>query len=581
MKKIINYDEISSKISLISCSIIGHPKSGKASLLNFITKSFNHISRLNKINIIYRNAYLNNISHSFVTCLTSLQTTLGQISVLQISQICIFVISINFEDYIQHILETLMCIECCKIYFCLICITHTELYNKNFIDINLNKLKKIINLTCKYKFIFINPIFGHNMNNFNSIVNYYSKQYWLDNPVINNIKPYFTIIRSYDFTSNKIIKNNNHFTGGVVGGYIKNGFIKNNSIVHIKPGLISKDNKKIFSIKSKIKNIQFDQSSINYCLPKGINGIELSIDPYFTSDNKLRGHILGPISSLPPVYSKLGFKFNGLKKIFLNTSTQKEIIMKSLAIKEDIILCINSIFIHGSITKCINNNSFIIKLLTPKCIDLHNNAIVFRKINYNWMVSGFANNIIGDPIITNNELPLFSNFISNDSIFLVFSRKNILNHFDSFVPKIIKNINPFQILSTMINKKIRLTYKFNYSLKIYQYSKFKFKLNQLESALKLLNILYTKDRYVEQNFPNLNDSVDYQQLSVDKQSLSINNQRLFVELNITQEEYNNYYFKKIKNIFKCSKCFSFTFMFYKKSSLLVQICTHCGFYFIH
>ena len=61
MKKIINYDEISLHTSLISCSIVGHPKSGKASLLNYITKSFNHISRLNKINIIYSKSFFNHI----------------------------------------------------------------------------------------------------------------------------------------------------------------------------------------------------------------------------------------------------------------------------------------------------------------------------------------------------------------------------------------------------------------------------------------------------------------------------------------------------------------------------------------
>ena len=105
--------------------------------------------------------------------------------------------------------------------------------------------------------------------------------------------------------------------------------------------------------------------------------------------------------------------------------------------------------------------------------------------------------------------------------------------------------------------KLRLTYKFNHTLIIPQYSKFKFKFNQLEMALKLLNILYTKNKFVN------------------KQTLSN------IELNISQEEFNNYYFKKIKNIFKCSKCLSFTFMFYKKSSLLVQICTHCGFYLIY
>ena len=72
MRKIINYDEICTKISLNSCSIVGHPKSGKASLLNYITKSFNHISRLNKINIIYRNSSLDLVKYSFVTCFSSL-----------------------------------------------------------------------------------------------------------------------------------------------------------------------------------------------------------------------------------------------------------------------------------------------------------------------------------------------------------------------------------------------------------------------------------------------------------------------------------------------------------------------------
>jgi translation initiation factor 2 gamma subunit (eIF-2gamma) len=548
MKKIINYDEISSHTSLISCSIVGHPKSGKASLLNYITKSFNHISRLNKINIIYRNALLNNISHSFVTCLTSLHTSLGQISVLQISQICIFVISINFKEYIQYILETLMCIECCKMYFCLICITHTELYDSQFIQTNLNKLKQIINLTCNFKFLIINPIFGHNMNHFKNIINYYSKQYWIDSPIIINNKPYFTIIRSYDFTSNN---NNNNITGGIVGGYIKNGFLKKNSNIYIKPGLISKDNKKIFSIKSKITNIQVDKSPINYCLPKGINGIELSIDPYFTSENKLRGHILGNLHSLPPVYTKIGFKFNGLKKIFLNTPTQKEVIMKSLAINESIILCINSIFINGIITKCFSNNSFIITLTTPKCIDLHNTTIVFRKVNFIWMVSGFANNLYGNPIL-NKEIPYnIPNLTTNDkdSILIVYSKKNILSLEENNIFFIKKNIDPLEIISTQSNQKIKLSYKFNYFLNIPQYSKFKFKQNQLETALKLLNILYIKTKYLE--------------------------------INITYDEYIHNYSKKIKNIFKCHKCMSFTFMFYKKSSIMVQLCSHCGYYQIH
>lgn len=544
MKKIINYDEISLHTSLISCSIVGHPKSGKASLLNYITKSFNHVSRLNKINIIYRNALINNISHSFVTCLTSLQTSLGQISVLQISQICIFVISINFSEYIQYILETLMCIECCKIYFCLICITNTELYDIKYVESNLKKLKKIINLSCNFKFLIINPIFGHNMNNFNNIINFYSKQYWIENPIIFNKKTYFTIIRSYDLTSN-----NDIITGGIVGGYIKNGFIKKNSNIYIKPGLISKNNDNVFYIKSKITNIQVDKNPVNYCLPKGITGLELSIDPYFTTENKLRGHMLGNYANLPPTYKKIGFKFNGLKKILLNTPIQKEVIMNSLSINESIILCINSIFINGIIIKCFNNNSFIMKLTTPKCIDLDNTAVVFRKVNFTWMVSGFAKNLFGDSIDNQDisyEIPNNGNF---DSITITFSQKNQLCY-DNFNPIFIKkNINSLEICCKNLDKKVLLSYNFNYYLNIPQYSKFKFRNNQIEIALKKLNILHT-----------INDK--------------------YIEINISYKEYIDNYSKKIKDVFKCKKCYSYTFMFYKKTSIHLQICSHCGFYSI-
>lgn len=544
MRKIINYDEISKQISLNSCSIIGHPKSGKASLLNYITNSFNHISRLNKINIIYRNAKLNSIIHSFVTCFTSLQTTLGQISVLQISQICIFVISINFKEYIQHILETLMCIECSKIHFCLICITHTELYDKEFVTSNLNQLKNIINLSCKHEFLLINPIYGYNMNNFNNIINYYSKQYWMKKSFIINSKPYFTIIRSYDFTSKN--KTLDKIQGGVVGGYINNGFIPNNTNICIKPGLISKDNKKIFSIKSSIINIQSDKSPVNYCLPQGINGIELSLDPYFTSDNKLRGHILGPPHSLPPVYNKIGFKFDGLKKIFVNTYNQKEVIMKSLALNESIILSINSIFINGLITNIGKNNFYLLKLSAPKCLDLNDNTVVFRQINNRWMVSGFANNLIGSSISSDTFITNKQNY---DSILFVFNKKNNLIVTNNKPFFLLKNKNPLHIFTKPFYNKLQIILQYNDTLNFTQYSKFKFKITQLEEALKILNILYTK---------------------------SNNN----VLLNLTYNDYILNYSKKIKNVFKCNKCSSFTFMFYKKNSMNLQICSHCGNYII-
>ena len=438
-----------------------------------------------------------------------------------------------------------MCINCCKIYFCLICITHTELYTPKFIKSNLQKLKNMIKLNCKFKFLIINPIFGFNMNNFNNIINYYSKSYWMENPKITNIKPYFTIIRSYDLTSKYTNLDTIH--GGIVGGYVKNGFISNLTNIHIRPGYISNDSNKIIPIKCNINNIQSHNSSINYCLPKGINGLELSIDPYFTQNNKLRGQILGPIETLPPVYTKLGFKFNGLKKIFINSVNQKEVVMKPLALNENIILSINSIFISGNVIQIGCNDFFLIKLDSPKCFDISNNAIVFRKINHTWMVSGFASNFIGNKLTnTDNNI---DKIYSKDSVLFLFNKISKYKFINNTPLYIYKNVKKLNISIKEFNNKVKLLLNLNHKLTIPQYSSFKLKSNQLEESLKLLNILYTKEKDL-------------------------------IVLNIKYENFKKNYLPKILQVFTCSKCINETFLFYKKNSLYIQICSTCGNYLL-
>ena len=53
----------------------------------------------------------------------------------------------------------------------------------------------------------------------------------------------------------------------------------------------------------------------------------------------------------------------------------------------------------------------------------------------------------------------------------------------------------------------------------------------------------------------------------------------YIELNLTHDEYINNYYQNIKDVFKCKKCNSYTFMFYK-NSINIQICSNCGDYLI-
>jgi len=553
MKKKISYDEISKSISLNSISIIGPPKSGKSALLNYFTKSYNDISRMNKINIIYRDVLLDSTMFSFVTCLSSLQTMLGQISSLQTSQICLLVMSINYSENIHHIMEALLCINSCKLFHCVVCITHSELYSEKFVHTQMTKLNKLINIKCSHNKLFINPITGHGINDLIKLIKYKSKQFWKKNKVLTNEKCIYNIIRSYDLTSK--YKNFEKIQGGIVGGKVLNGFFKITDQIEIKPGLISKDKTQYSPILCPINNIKSDKKVLEFCLPSGMSGIELPIDPYYTSNNKLRGNIIGKIGHTPPVYNKIGFRFNGLKKIFINSLNLKEIIMKPLSESEEIIICMNGIFVDGVIKKQSNNNYYLLELNSPKCL-LLNYGIVFRFVNSIWVVSGVANDLIGDKLI-------------NES----YNRRRKLSLDEGNIDSILITVPDIDEIKIELNKppkKLQLGFR-----------RFTFSYEEINNQVLIkqrdissnMGLVPQYNRFKILNFIK-QMKIILKDINLDYKPNKKNNKQIVV--NINKNEFEKTYLSKIMEHFKCSKCQNYCFYRYKGQKKL-KICDECGY----
>lgn len=148
------------------------------------------------------------------------------------------------------------------------------------------------------------------------------------------------IIRSFDV--NKPGEEIDVLQGGVVGGSLKQGIFHIDDYIEIRPGIIMRDETgfKCRPLISKIKSLQSENQKLTLAVPGGLIGVCTTIDPMFTRDNNMVGHIIGHIGTLPKVYQKISVKY----KYFKRDKIKK---MKS---GEKVILCTNAMTINCVIT---------------------------------------------------------------------------------------------------------------------------------------------------------------------------------------------------------------------------------------
>lgn len=104
------------------------------------------------------------------------------------------------------------------------------------------------------------------------------------------------IIRSFNINKQNIPIN--EIKGGVVGGTIMKGILQVGTCVRILPGFIDKGKKskwKYMPLISSVESINSEKNNLKYAIPGGLIGVQLSIDPCITVQDRIIGHILEEI----------------------------------------------------------------------------------------------------------------------------------------------------------------------------------------------------------------------------------------------------------------------------------------------
>ena len=124
------------------------------------------------------------------------------------------------------------------------------------------------------------------------------------------------VIRSFDV--NRPGSEVENLKGGVAGGSILRGILKIGQEIEVRPGIVSKtaDGKiQCRPIFSKIVSLFAEQNQLQYAVPGGLIGVGTKIDPTLCRGDRLVGHILGAVGTLPDIFTEIEIAYFLLRRL--------------------------------------------------------------------------------------------------------------------------------------------------------------------------------------------------------------------------------------------------------------------------
>ena len=206
-------------------------------------------------------------------------------------------------------------------------------------------------------------------------------------------KPIFKLTRSFDI--NKPGINWNEIKGGVLGGSLDRGELKIGDELEIRPGQWSRKSNGdmiVSPIKTKILELKSGKTSFETIYPGGLIAIGTDIDPHFTKEDHLAGHIVGHIGFLPDVYHQITMTLTLTDKFEGNWEPK---------IGNKMYLQIGNINTEAELIN-INKNELNFKLSKPSCMEdnskilicLHTQNDILRIVGYGEFISKQSKKVI-------------------------------------------------------------------------------------------------------------------------------------------------------------------------------------------
>jgi translation initiation factor 2 subunit 3 len=201
-----------------------------------------------------------------------------------------------------------------------------------------------------------------------------------------NKPPLMYVARSFDI--NKPGSRPAELKGGVVGGSLIQGILKQSEEIEIAPGRrIEVEGKKILEpITTTIVSLITGGKSVQEATPGGLIAIGTKLDPARTKSDSYAGRIVGKIGQLPPIMEKFDLSINLLKRA-VGTIDEKNV--EPIKTNEPLMLTIGTATTVGIVSE-FHGKKIGVKLKLPVCANEGQRIAISRRIEGRWHLIGYG-----------------------------------------------------------------------------------------------------------------------------------------------------------------------------------------------
>jgi translation initiation factor 2 subunit 3 len=198
--------------------------------------------------------------------------------------------------------------------------------------------------------------------------------------------PLMYIARSFDI--NKPGARPDQMKGGVIGGSLIQGTIKEGSEIEIAPGrdILEKGRKKVERIKTRVDSLFTGGMAVGEATPGGLIAIGTELDPSRTKSDSFSGKVVGKPDQLPPTLNSFTLDVNLLKRV---VGTIEEKAVEQIKTNEPLMLTIGTATTVGVVTES-HDNTVIVTLKLQVCANEGQRIAISRRIDGRWHLIGYG-----------------------------------------------------------------------------------------------------------------------------------------------------------------------------------------------
>lgn len=199
-------------------------------------------------------------------------------------------------------------------------------------------------------------------------------------------EPMMLLARSFDI--NKPGSSWRDLKGGVIGGSLIRGVLKEGEDIEIRPGRqVQAENRIRWEpIETKITTINAGSKKVAEATPGGLLGIGTKLDPALTKSDALAGQVAGHPGKLPPVWEKARFRVTLMERV---VGVSSEMQIEPLKHHEPLMLSVGTAVTVGVV---VNTKKDVVEvtLKRPVCAEIGARIAISRQLGGRWRLIGMG-----------------------------------------------------------------------------------------------------------------------------------------------------------------------------------------------